>query len=129
MRDESITIRIGEGEAICADSVIAVPEMALIEAGYIKTFSLQEGGHAKHEFHAMSQMAYYQVQDEELAVTPVEKVVTVQFGNTIEKIDRGLLIYRDLSGRICILSHCGRKGKKLLETAHRFCTRWVRLDI
>ncbi len=129
MKDESITIRIGEGKAIQSDSVILVPEMALTEAGYIKTFTLQEGAHAKHEFHAMSQMVYYQVQDDELAMTPVKEVVTVQYGDTIETIHGGIIIYRDLLGSICVLAHCGQNDKKLLETAHRFCTRWVRLDI
>ncbi len=129
MKDETITIRLGKEKTIPSDSVILVPEIAITEAGYIKMFTLRKGEHAKHEFHAMSQMAYYQFQDEELTISPVQEKVIVEYGDGFEELDGGMIIFRDLSGSFHVLAHHGQNGKKLLEAAHRFCTRWVRLDI
>jgi hypothetical protein len=129
MEEDAIIIRVDDVMIIECSSVIIVPERAISEAGYIKTLTANAHAHSKHEFHAMAQMAVYQFQDGELESTSVEGIVTVEGGNEVEKLSAGMVIYRDLQGNFHLLAHKGQNIKKLLETAHRFCTRWVRLDI
>ena len=40
-----------------------------------------------------------------------------------------MVIAVDAQGGLCLIAQEGQNIKKLLEAAHRFCTRWVRLDI
>lgn len=110
-------------------SAILVPDRALEEPGYIKTVTAGAVAHAKHEFHAMAQMAYYQYQDEELLPVVVDGVLLLSSPNVVEAIDRGMVIYRDQQGEFHVLIHRGLNVKKMLETTNRYCTRWVRLDI
>ena len=110
-------------------TVIVVPEIALKEAGYITTFTKKDSGHAKHEFHALSQMAYFQFQDDELEISEIDCPLTISCGTQHTELSGGLVISRDLAGKLHILVHPRQNRKKLLETAYRYCTRWVRLDI
>ncbi len=111
------------------ETAIVVPEVAIKEAGYIKTFTRKEGGHAKHEYHALSQMVFFQFQDDELEVCEIDSPVTVSCGTERIDVQGGLIIYRDLGGELHVLVHKLQNRKKLLEAAYRYCTRWVRLDI
>ena len=111
------------------ETAIVVPEVAIKEAGYIKTFSRKEGGHAKHEYHALSQMVFFQFQDDELEIREIDSPVTISCGTERIDVQGGLIIYRDLGGELHVLVHKLQNRKKLLETAYRYCTRWVRLDI
>ncbi len=129
MAEKVFTILVGEEQCMEIASVITVPEMSLSEAGYITTSTLQSGMHEKHEFHAMSQVAYYQYQDDELEITWVKKPMSVHRGMDKLPIEKGVVICRDLAGNIHVYAHNGQNVKKLLEAAHRFCTRWIRLDI
>ncbi|MFH0781940.1 MAG: hypothetical protein V2B20_08305 [Pseudomonadota bacterium] len=127
--NESITI---EGAAIAikdCETVIVVPEIAIKEAGYIKTWTQKESGHAKHEFHALSQMVFFQFQDDEIEIYEVDGPLTISCGAENIVLSDGLVIYRDLAGELHVLVHRLQNRKKLLETAYRYCTRWVRLDI
>ena len=128
MENESIIIGFAEVRTECG-SVIIVPEKAVSEAGYIRTMTAHATAHAKHEFHAMAQMAFYQYQDGELEVEIVQGPVTVGFKDQIETLSSGMLIGVDNRGGLRLIAQDGQNIKKLLETAHRFCTRWVRLDI
>lgn len=110
-------------------SVIIVPEKSLEEAGYIHTLTESNDASSKHEFHAMAQMAYYQYQDDELAIDKVVGEIKVQTDSAVESLLSGMLLYRDNSGGFHAVVHQGLNVKKLLEAAYRFCTRWVRLDI
>jgi hypothetical protein len=112
----------------CA-SLIIVPEIAIAEPGYIKTLTVKAAAHAKHEFQAMAQMAYFQFQDGELEITPLKGPLGITFRGETEYLAAGMALYRDLAGEFHALIHEGQNRKKLLEAAHRFCTRWVRLDI
>ena len=110
-------------------SVILVPEKALEEPGYILTFSEDNDAATKHQFHAMAQMAYYQYQDGEIDVQPVDGVIIVIKDSQTEELISGISLCRDDRGGFFVLS-CGKvRAKKLLEAVYRFCTRWVRLDI
>lgn len=110
-------------------SVIIVPENALAEPGYVRTLTVSNEAHAKHEFFAMAQMAYYQYQDGELTIMEVKGPLKIRFGEELEDLDGGMLICRDGQGELHVLVHEGLNKKKMLETANRYCTRWVRLDI
>ena len=110
-------------------SVIVVPEKALDEPGYIQTLTDKNDASAKHEFHAMAQMAYFQYQDDELAVAELTGDLSISTLHQRERMSGGLILYRDSDGGFHALAHQGMNTKKLLETAYRFCTRWVRLDI
>jgi hypothetical protein len=129
MKEDAIIIQVDDVIVTDCSSVIIVPERAISEAGYIKTMTANANAHSKHEFHAMAQMAMYQFQDGELESTAVEGIVTVKGEGEVEKLRAGMVIYRDFKGNFHLLSHKGQNLKKLLEAVHRFCTRWVRLDI
>ena len=110
-------------------SVIAVPGRAISEAGYIRAMTANAHAHSKHEFQAMAQTVYYRYQDEEVEIVNVCGPLEVESGEETETLIDGLVIYRDTGGEFHVLAHPGQNIKKLLEVAHRFCTRWVRLDI
>jgi hypothetical protein len=111
------------------ESVIIVPEVAINEAGYIKTFTVKNNAHAKHEYHAMAQMAYFQFQDDELEVVEIDSLATIRYGDESFELDRGLILCRNTDGAFNVLIHVQQNKKKLFEAAYRYCTRWVRLDI
>lgn len=110
-------------------SVILVPDIALEEPGYIKTFTVQSGSHSKHEFQAMAQMAYYQFQDDELDLLTVDGEIQVLCQENVEEMASGMVIYRDEEGEFHVVIHDSLNKKKMLEATNRYCTRWVRLDI
>ena len=110
-------------------TVIMVPEKALEEAGYIQMLSEKHDSASKHEFHAMAQMAYYQYQDDELDTETVNGELSVRSSEKTDVLNKGVLICRSKEGGLSVVAGDGLKVKKFLEAAHRFCTRWVRLDI
>ncbi|HBG18314.1 MAG TPA: hypothetical protein DDY32_03315 [Desulfobulbaceae bacterium] len=111
------------------ETVIVVPEKAVGEAGYIQMFSVKDSGHAKHEYHALAQMAYFQLQDDELDIREIDSPLTVHASGESVVLGDGMVVCRDGSGAIYVLVRAGQNRKKLLEAAYRWCTRWVRLDI
>jgi hypothetical protein len=129
INEDSIVVRFDNVIMTDCSSAIIVPERSLREAGFIKTLTAHARAHSKHEFHAMAQMAFYQFQDGELESTAVQGIVTVERGTEVEKLAAGMVICRDRKGNFHLLVHEGQNAKKLLEATHRFCTRWVRLDI
>lgn len=126
---KSILITSDEDVIEDCESIIIVPENALNEAGYIKMFTIKDAANAKHEYHAMAQMAYYQFQDEELEIQEVGSAVTIACGEDKTELNAGMVIYRDQTGEFHVLSRRVQNRKKFLEAAYRYCTRWVRLDI
>lgn len=127
--EQSIVIKHSGVEIKGCVSVILVPEIAMEEPGYIKTFTAQSGSHSKHEFQAMAQMAYYQYQDNELDIVAIDGEIGVLYQETVEKITSGMVIYRDDDGEFHVVIHDSLNTKKMLEATNRYCTRWVRLDI
>lgn len=110
-------------------SVIIVPDKAIEEPGYIQTLTVKNDASSKHEFHAMAQMAYFQFQDDELEIKTLVGEIKVKSGESVETLHSGMVLCREPSGVFQVLVHEGGDRKKLLESAYRFCTRWVRLDI
>lgn len=111
------------------ESVIVVPEISIKEPGYIQVFTVKDSAHAKHEYHAMAQMAYFQYQDEELEVQEVSSPLSVVTAEETVSIEGGLVLSREPGGNFLVFVHESQNKKKLLEAAYRYCTRWVRLDI
>jgi len=110
-------------------AVIVVPEQALIEAGHICCLSENQTGQSKHEFHALGQMALIQYEDGELSAQQVDGPLCVTAKDETVDMNNGIVVCRLRSGALTILSNADRPVRKYLETANRFCTRWVRLDI
>lgn len=129
MGKDFIKVALVSGEVYECSSVILVPEMAMTEPGYIQAMTAGETAHAKHEFHAMAQMAYYQHQDDELDIVSTDGPISVVQGEKHEKIESGMVICRDPDGEFQVVIHPHLNRKKMLETTNRYCTRWVRLDI
>lgn len=110
-------------------AVILVPETALAEPGHISTFAANQTGQSKHEFYALAQMALIQFEDGELMPMQMAGPISMHFGNETVHVDAGIVICRAMSGELVIYSNTDRPLRKFLEVAHRFCTRWIRLDI
>jgi len=125
----TITIQSPTTMITGCESVILVPEIALQEAGYIKMFSVKDSGHAKHEYHALTQMAYFQFQDDELEIAEIDFPLKITCGTEVHGMESGMVLYRGIDGSFHVLVHVFQNRKKLLEAAYRYCTRWVRLDI
>ncbi len=115
----------GTADCVC---LLIVPERAVDEPGYIQWMHMS-GTINKHEFQALAQTAYYQFQDEELDCAFASEHITVRGLGDGNRLDDGIILFRDGGGAIRMLAHQAAPAKKLLETANRFCTRWVRLDI
>ncbi len=125
----TITIQFSTTKITDCESVIIVPEIALQEAGYIKTFTVKNSAHAKHEYHALAQMVYFQFQDDELEIVEIDSPLKIACGTEVSEIEGGMVVYREMGGSFHVLVHVLQNKKKLLETAYRYCTRWIRLDI
>lgn len=127
--NRAIELKSAAGTVSDCESVILVPLMALSEAGYIKTFTVKDSSHAKHEYHAMAQMAYFQFQDDELETEEIEGPLRLCCKGEEIVVDDGIILCRDKDGKFQVLALGAPDRKKLLETAYRYCTRWIRLDI
>jgi hypothetical protein len=118
-----------DGKSLDCDTVILVGAMAVEQDGHITMLSTNVGQQTKHEFHALAQMAFIQFQDEELDVTPVDGPIKVSSKNGINEIRSGMAICRTNTGSVSVMAHRDLPRRKLLQAAHRNCTRWIRLDI
>lgn len=112
-------------ECLC---VLIIPARAVDEPGYIKGLHYS-GNIDKHEFRALAQTSYYQFQDGELEVETAGEPISIRHRDEGEQLAEGLVLYRAVGGAIGAIAHESVRPAKLLETANRYCTRWVRLDI
>ena len=129
MKEDSIIIRFEDDTVTECSSAIIIPERAMIEAGYIRTLTTNSTAHSKHEFHAIAQIALSRFHDGELEVEAVYGPLTILWKNEIETITAGVVVLLDSQGKLHLIGNSGQNVNKLLQSAHRFCTRWVRLDI
>lgn len=129
MNEDAITIRFEDGTVTACRRAIIIPESAIIEAGYIKTLTAHSTTHSKHEFHAIAQMALFQFQEGELEFEAFDGPLTIQWKSEVETIAAGVVVLLDSQGDLHLIGNSGQQAKKLLQLAHRFCTRWIRLDI
>ena len=112
-------------------AAITVPEAALSDPSLIRTLTASDASTTKHDLHALSQMALYDFEDGELQPVVVEEGVSVMVRSRSDavRLERGLVVVRSTAGRPVILVHRGVDAPRLLRQAHRFCTRWIRLDV
>jgi len=127
----SDAIRILSADQLVCEcsAAIAVPEMALSEAGYIRTFSATVGSQSKHALYALSQMMLMEFEDGELQPHQFQFDLTVTHGADSVRVDDGIVVARNLDGRLDVMSNAAKPLRKFIEVANRFCTRWIRLDI
>jgi LAS superfamily LD-carboxypeptidase LdcB len=106
-----------------------VPAKALEEAGRIRLIAVDQTGQSKHEFHALSQTARMQYEDGDLLPIQLDQPIRIGTDEEDLLVEEGLVIIRKENGEIVLLSNAPEPVRKYLEAAHRFCTRWVRLDL
>ncbi len=93
--------------------------------------TLQSPANAKHAYHALSQIALYDFEDGilEVRTVPADAPLSVKGDQTRGQVEKGLVITRSAEGKVMAFVHEGQDAKGLLKFAHRYCTRWIRLDI
>ena len=128
MSEAVLHVGWGDGPGVDCVCLLVIPGNAVDEPGYIKGLH-ESGATSKHEFHALAQTAYYQYQDDELDFLSVSQAIEITASSGEGRLEAGLVLYRDHAGAISAVVHDTVSLKKLLESANRFCTRWVRLDI
>jgi hypothetical protein len=124
-----ITVVSADGLKVECETVVIVPEKALTEAGFIRAFTMKAHAHAKHEYQTLAQMAYFQYQDEELEVRELAGAIEIVTAQETIALEKGVVIFRLPGGDFNVWATGFINKKKMLETANRYCTRWVRLDI
>ena len=129
MEEKDLCITYGDTRIVDWMNAVMIPAHAIEESGYIKTFTSKGNAHSKHEFHALTQVAYFQYQDNELECTTVQGAMIIERPDVVVELSAGMVLIRDVQGNLHALVHEGQNTKKLLEAGYRFCTRWVRLDI
>ena len=129
LMSSELRIRFDDEDLKGCETAIVVPEQALTEAGYIKTYTLKDTAHAKHEMHALAQMVYFQYQDDELEVSEAGGAISVENEQESSDIENGMVLMKMADGSIMAVAQGMINKKKYLEAAYRYCTRWVRLDI
>jgi hypothetical protein len=129
LKKDPIIIRFENDTVTECSSAIIIPERAITEAGYIRTMTTNADVHSKHEFNAMAQIALSRFEDGELDIQIIHGPLTVEWKKEVETITAGLVIFLDSQGNFHLIAHPGQDAKKLLQAAHRFFTRWIRLDI
>jgi len=129
MNKDSIVIRFENDIEAEYCSAIIIPERAINEPGHIRTLSINSTANSKHEFHAITQIVLSEFQDDEIELEAFHAPLTIQCNDEIVTMTSGVIILRDLKGKLHLIGNLDQNIKKLLQSAHRFCTRWVRLDI
>ena len=124
-----LTIKQNGNHLLDCSTAIIVPDIAIAEPGHIRCLAQNQTGQSKHEFHALAQTACYQNDDKDLAPKHCSGPVQISTADETLVLDSGLLICRTPEGSLGIITNSDRPLRKLLETALRLCTRWVRLDI
>ncbi len=127
--NDAIQLTLAQTVVAACAAVILVPDAALDEAGHIKLLSMTDGAHSKHEFYALAQMALMQFEDGELTPQRLDGTLDVQRAEESHELAGGLCIYRGQAGELGVVVTTGGNVRRYLETANRYCTRWVRLDI
>lgn len=126
---KEIVLKLGTAQSIACETVVIIPGKAIDEPGYIQAFTIKDSAYAKHEYHAMAQMAYFQYQDDELQLTEVADEILIATSGEDIHLGDGMVLVRTPEGAFHTFVHGAQNRKKLLETGYRYCTRWVRLDI
>ncbi len=129
--ESSMEIRKGDQVLSEAEIAILVPVDAPSSPSKLAGFVTGSDATAKHAFHALSQIALYDFEDEILSIeeVPEGQTLVVKNHECDTPIDQGMVIVRDADGKVHIFAHDNVDHYRLLKFAHRHCTRWIRLDI
>ena len=125
----NILVELSSEEQISCRAVIVIPEIALVDATYIRSFSTASSVRSKHEFYTLAQIALIQFDDDEITPQKVTGELRITAGEEKFVLESGMLICRLESDGYLIFTNTDKSPRKYLETANRYCTRWVRLDI
>lgn len=126
---KEITLKFETSQDLECETIVIIPEKAIDEPGYIKAFTTKDSANAKHEYHAMAQMAYFQYQDDELEMTELGEPLIIKTSTEDFLLTDGMVLARTPVGNFLAFIQANQNKKKLLETGYRYCTRWVRLDL
>ena len=93
--------------------------------------TVQSDANAKHAYHALSQIAFFDYEDNILNVQkiPSDAPIIVESAGGKSEIGKGLVIARHPKGEVLVFVHEDQDLQSLLRFAHRYCTRWIRLDV
>jgi hypothetical protein len=125
----NILVDLSSEEQISCRTVIVIPEIALTDATYIRSFSTASPVQSKHEFYTLAQIALIQFDDDEVTPQKVAGKIIITAAEEKFELESGMLICRLESEGYLIYTNTDKSPRKYLETANRYCTRWVRLDI
>jgi len=125
----TIEIDLASATKIICKSVIVIPEIALADAAYIRSFTTVSSVHSKHEFHTLAQIALIEFDDDEIEPQKIVGKISLTAGEEIFDLESGMIICRLVSEEFSIYMNTDQSPRKYLETANRYCTRWVRLDV
>lgn len=127
----SLEIRNGDQVLSLAEIAIVIPVDSPSSPSKLAGFVAGSEATAKHAFHALSQIALYDFEDEilDIEAIPEGQLLVVKANECDTPIDEGMIIVRDTEGKVHIFAHDNVDHYRLLKFAHRYCTRWVRLDI
>ena len=126
-----IEIHEGDHQLALAQAVILVPNFAAELNEKTVVMVAGSDAQAKHAVHALAEMALLDFEDEELEMETLSEGSTVvaKFKDCEEFMGVGIVIARDEEGKTRLFGHEEADVYRLLKFAHRYCTRWVRLDI
>ena len=125
----TIEINLASDKKIVCKSVIVIPAKALGDATYIRSFTTVSPVHSKHEFHTLAQIALIEFDDGEIKPQKIVGKIALATREGIFDLESGMIICRLESEEFSIYMNTDQLPRKYLETANRYCTRWVRLDI
>ncbi len=127
-----IELQSEPGVALAAGkTAILVPDRAIDEPGHIRTLPAAPNSTAKHDLHQLSQMALFDFEDAELTprTVPDGVVLVARMDDEVMQLEDGLIVLREEDGTPLVIAREGAAIRALLSHAHRFCTRWIRLDV
>ncbi|MBN2332424.1 MAG: hypothetical protein JXO50_04875 [Deltaproteobacteria bacterium] len=124
-----IEILANDLPCLTCTAVIIIPEIGLAEAGHIRCLTAGQEVESKHEFHALSQIALLQFDDNDIVPRQCSAPLCIRSSDGDFHLANGVVICRSADGSLAVLSCTDLPLRKFFEAAHRFCTRWVRLDI
>jgi len=127
-----VNIRVDENPPLIADLALIVPFDAPTYPNTVVGLCAVGESEAKLNFHALSQIALVDFEDGVIEPLTIPQGTPVHFWREGERPDalrEGVVIARDMDGKIHIITHDTADTMRLVRFANRYCTRQVRLDI
>jgi len=126
-----LVLRAGEQEIGRGRAAVIVPEAALDQPDLIRTLTVAGIDAAKHSLHALCQIAVVEEEEGSLDALSVPRDEALQVDNAGETIVMpcGSVLLLGTDGSVRVACHEGLRRDRLVKAAHRFCTRFIRLDL